>query len=67
MLAHNSSKIIWTSQKDVETHVKSKQHKLAEEQKLLSKRLFAKGNVHSPMVKRRKQQVKKIKNATAVW
>ena len=41
-----------------ETHTKSKQHKLAEEQKQLSKRLLAKGNVHSQMVKGRRQQVK---------
>ena len=44
-----------------ETHAKSKQHKLAEEQKQLSKRLLAKGNVPSQMVKGRRQQVKQNK------
>ena len=44
-----------------QTHAKSKQHKLAQEQKQLSKRLLVKGNVHSQMVKGRRQQVKQIK------
>ena len=44
-----------------ETHAKSKQHKLAEEQKQLSKRLLAKGKVHSQMVNGGRQQVKRGK------
>ena len=44
-----------------EIHTKSKQHKLAEEQKQLSKQLLAKGNFHSQMVKGGRQQVKQNK------
>ena len=44
-----------------ETHIKSKQHKPAEEQKQLSKQLLAKGNMHLQMVKGRRQQVKQNK------
>ena len=46
-----------------ETHAKSKQHKLAKEQRQLRKRLLAKGNVHSQMVKGRRQQVKQNKES----
>ena len=44
-----------------ETHAKGKQHKLAEEQKQLSKQL-ARGNMHSQMVKGGRQQVKQNKD-----
>ena len=68
---YGSSEYWWTKavklfghpKRTFETHAKSKQHKLAKEQRQLRKRLLAKGNVHSQMVKGRRQQVKQNKES----